>query len=84
MIAVGVSELEAKTIDKVEVYSDAVLMTLTDGRAAAIFDTQNGLRIQVASRGSEGMPLGVRVYPGDFPYPGTLPESALRRSHRPR
>jgi hypothetical protein len=79
MIATGASELHGKTIEDVAVYTDAVLMTLTDGRAVAIFDTPDGLRVQVAARISPQMPVGVRVYPGQFPYPGELPEYARRR-----
>ena len=77
MIAMG-TELDGKTIEKTEVYTDAVLMTLTDGTAVAVFDTDSGFRVQVASRSSSDMPLGVRVYPGQFPCP-KLPEYARRR-----
>jgi hypothetical protein len=43
-----------------------------------IFNTTRGLRVQVGSKPSDDMPLSVRVYPGNFPYPGNLPDAALR------
>jgi hypothetical protein len=75
-----VPELEGTTIENVHVFSDAVLITLAGGKTGvAVFDTADGLRIHVGSRGQESMPVGVRVYPGQFPYPGELPRSARRR-----
>ena len=75
-----VPELEGMTIDRVQVFSDVVFITLAGGKTGiAVFDTADGLRIQVGSRGPEGAPIGVRVYPGRFPYPGELPQSARRR-----
>jgi hypothetical protein len=73
-----VPELSNKTIAKVEVYTDAVLVTLDNGAGIAIFNTTRGLRVQVGSKPSDDMPLSVRVYPGNFPYPGNLPDAALR------
>ena len=74
----GADELHGKTIENVAVYRDAVLMTTTDGRAVAIFKTEHGFRVQVGSHSSPDMPVGVRVYLGEFAYPGELPESAIR------
>jgi hypothetical protein len=34
MIPAGISELEGKSIEKVEVYSDAVVIALADGKTA--------------------------------------------------
>jgi hypothetical protein len=76
----AIPELANKTIAKVEVYSDAVLVTLDNGAGIAIFNTTDGLRLQVGSKSSDDMPLSVRVYPGNFRYPGNLPNAALRRS----
>jgi hypothetical protein len=79
MIAMGADELHGRTIEGVAIYTDVVLMTLVDGKAVAIFNTSNGLRVQVGERPSSDMPVAVRVYPGQFPYPGALPEYARRR-----
>jgi hypothetical protein len=66
MISVGIPELEGKRIEKVEVYSDAVLIALADGKTAvAVFIVGDELRVEVRSRGPEGAHgPAVRVYPG--------------------
>ena len=74
-----IPELIGKTIERVEVYSDIILVTFKDGEtAAAIYDTADGLRVNVERR-SGGLPVSVGVFPAHFPYPGKLPEAALRR-----
>jgi hypothetical protein len=75
-----IPELANETIAKCDVYADAVLITLDNGAGVAIFNTEHGLRLQVGSKSAEDMPVAVRVYPGDFPYPGSLPPAALRQS----
>lgn len=73
-----VSELEGKTIEKIEVYSDVVLIKMTDGKTGVfVFDTDDGLRI-VVGRQHEDMPLSTGVYPGHMPYPGQLPDYVKR------
>ncbi len=79
MSAMGADELHGKTIEDVVIYTDVVLMTLTDGKAVAILNTPDGLRVQVGERPSSDMPVAVRVYPGQFPHPGALPDHARRR-----
>jgi hypothetical protein len=79
MNAMAADELHGKTIVDVAIYTDVVLMTLSDGKAVAILNTPHGLRVQVGERPSPGMPVAVRVYPGQFPYPDALPEYARRR-----
>jgi hypothetical protein len=81
MITAGIPELEGKSIEKVEVYSDAVLLALADGKTAvAVFMVGDDLRVEVRSRGPEGARgPAVRVYLGQFPYPN-LPDYARRRS----
>lgn len=74
-----IPELTNKTIAQCEIYSDVVLVTLDNGAGIAIFNTEHGLRMQVGNKPAENMPVAVRVYPGDFPYPGKLPDAALRR-----
>jgi hypothetical protein len=80
MIAAGISELEGKSIEKVEVYSDAVLIALADGKTAvAVFRVGDEFRVEVRSRGPEGTRgPAVRVYPGLFPCPH-LPDYARQR-----
>jgi hypothetical protein len=74
MISARIPELEGKRIEKVEVYSDAVLIALADGKTAvAVFNFGNDLRVEVRSRGPEGAHgPAVRVYPGQFPCPHHL------------
>jgi len=83
MISSEILELAGKSIDKISVYSDAVLIALTDGTTAvAVFvEEKDGvLRAEVRSRGPTGAKSpSVRVYRGEVPYPGTLPEYARRR-----
>src|SRR2546430_10126061 len=81
MISAGIPELEGKRIEQVEVYSDAVLIALADGKTAvAVFIVGDELRVEVRSRGPEGAHgPAVRVYPGQFPCPHHLPDYARRR-----
>jgi hypothetical protein len=47
MIPAGISELEGKSIEKVEVYSDAVLIALADGKTAvAVFRVGDEFRVE--------------------------------------
>jgi hypothetical protein len=79
MIVMGADELHGKTIEQVAIYSDVVLVTLAGGKVVAILNTPDGLRVQVGERPSPNMPVAVRVYPGQSPYPGNLPEYARQR-----
>jgi hypothetical protein len=82
MIPAEIPELAGKAIQKIEVYSDAVLIELSDGKtavAAFVEAEDENLRVEVRSRGPEGAPPGVRVYLGRFPCPHPLPEYARRR-----
>ena len=80
MIPAGISELEGKSIEKVEVYSDAVLIALADGKTVvAVFRVGDEFRVEVRSRGPEGARgPAERVYPGLFPCPH-LPDYARQR-----
>jgi hypothetical protein len=70
MIPTTVPELEGKTIKRVEVYSDVVLIALEDeDRAVTVFRVDGDLRVEVRSRGPAG-----RGYPGQFRYQGELPD----------
>jgi hypothetical protein len=76
MIPTTVPELEGKTIKRVEVHSDVVLIALEDeDRAVTVFRVDGDLRVEVRSRGPEGArgPAG-RGYPGQFRYQGELPD----------
>ena len=78
MIPAGISELEGQSIEKVEVYSDAVLIALADGKTAvAVFRVGDEFRVEVRSREGARGPA-VRVYPGVFPCPH-LPDYARQR-----
>jgi hypothetical protein len=80
MIPAGISELERESIERVEVYSDAVLIALADGKTAvAVFRVGDEFRVEVRSRGAEGARgPAVRVYRGLFPRPH-LPDYARQR-----
>jgi hypothetical protein len=63
-----VSELAGKTIERVQVYTNVVLIKLSDGKTITDVRVVEGeLRVQVTSKGPEGAPPGVRVYPGMAP-----------------
>ena len=72
MVPTEIPELEGQSIEKVKVYSDAVLIALADGKTAvAVFVVGGDLRVEVRSRRPEGAHgPAVRVYPGQFPYSG--------------
>jgi hypothetical protein len=83
MIAMGmeISELTGKAVVEVRVYTDGVFIRFDNGTQAAIFNAAEGMRVMLERPATlEGGIPSSRVVPGEFPFPGKLPEGALRRS----
>jgi hypothetical protein len=67
MFNIPITELAGKTIEKVEVFSDLVQITFTDGiGAAVVVNTDGALHLRVGQHFAGGGPAPVRVYPGMF------------------
>ena len=81
MNAPPISELAGKTIETITVYSDAILIVFSDQKTVATVTVQDeigALRMDVGSIFRPDMPMSVRVYLGQSPYPKELGDHARR------